>query len=319
MKMIAAWTGIAVLAMIASVGAESGQGGGRMRERMEERREKARQADAGEMGESAASGEVVLPEGAVVRRDVPYGPTGENAAQRMDVYIPRGARGAAVVFMVHGGAWFLGDKAAGNVVKKKAERWVAKGIIFVSVNYRLMPEAGPLAQAEDVAMALGKAQELAESWGGDAGRFVVMGHSAGAHLVALLAAAPEIGKEHGVRPWLGTVVLDSAAMDVEKIMKARHPRFYDRAFGSDEAHWKKASPVQRLAGKTGPVLAVCSTQRKDSCEQARGFVEKVKALGGKASVLPEDLSHKEINRELGAAGAYTESVEEFLRSVGAGL
>ena len=317
MKMIAAWAGIAVLAMIASVGAEAGQGGGRIRERMAERREKARQAAAGEMGEEgAAGGEVVLPEGAVVRRDIAYG---ENAAQRMDVYIPQGARGAAVVFMVHGGAWFLGDKAAGNVVKNKAERWLAKGMIFISVNYRLMPEAGPLAQAEDVAMALGKAQEMAESWGGDAGRFVVMGHSAGAHLVALLAAAPEIGKGHGVRPWLGTVMLDSAAMDVEKIMKARHARFYDKAFGSDEAYWKKASPVQRLTGKAGPVLAVCSTQRKDSCEQARGFAEKVKSLGGKASVLPEDLSHAEINRELGAAGAYTESVEEFLWSVGAGL
>jgi len=316
MKMIAAWAGIVVLGMMAGVCVEAGQGGGRIRERMAERREKARQA-AGEMGkDGAAGGEIALPPGAVVRRDIAYG---ENAAQKMDVYIPQGARGAAVVFMVHGGAWFLGDKAAGNVVKKKAERWLAKGMIFVSVNYRLMPEARPLEQAEDVATALGKAQELAESWGGDAGRFVVMGHSAGAHLVALLAAAPEIGKGHGVRPWLGTVMLDSAAMDVEKIMKARHPRFYDRAFGSDAAYWKKASPVWRLEGKAGPVLAVCSTQRKDSCEQARGFVEKAKGLGGKASVLPEDLSHEEINRELGAAGKYTESVEEFMRSVGAGL
>ena len=63
------------------------------------------------------------------------------------------------------------------------------GIIFVSVDYRMLPQQDALAQADDVARALAFAQSRARSWGGDPGKFILMGHSAGAHLVALLAAA----------------------------------------------------------------------------------------------------------------------------------
>jgi acetyl esterase/lipase len=236
--------------------------------------------------------------------------------QRLDAYIPRDARGAAVVFMVHGGAWFVGDKASGGVVQNKAARWLAKGMVFVSVNYRMMPKADPLTQANDVAMALAKAQKLATSWGGDPSRFVLIGHSAGAHLIALIAAAPVIVKQQGVQPWLGTILLDSAALDMVQIMNRQHMRFYDRAFGSDPSYWQSVSPFHRLTVSMPPLLAVCSTQRNDSCPQARGFVAKAAGIGVRATVLPVDLSHAEINRDLGLAGGYTDSIEVFMRSLG---
>ncbi|EER58388.1 LipQ, partial [Acidovorax delafieldii 2AN] len=93
-----------------------------------------------------------------------------------------------MVFLVHGGGWRHGDKAHERLVQNKVARWVPRGVVLVSVNYRLLPEAGPDEQLRDVARALATAQRQAPGWGADPQRFLTMGHSAGAHLVALLAA-----------------------------------------------------------------------------------------------------------------------------------
>ncbi|RRS06259.1 alpha/beta hydrolase [Aquabacterium soli] len=247
-------------------------------------------------------------------KDVAYG---SDPSQTLDVYVPTTAvRGAPAIFMVHGGAWAIGDKASSQVVRHKAALWLPRGLLFISVNYRMLPKADPLEQARDVARALAFAQQHAASWGGDAGRFVLMGHSAGAHLVSLLAANPDLARdEQGAKPWLGTVSLDSAAFDVPAIMKARHARLYDRAFGQDPDFWAASSPLHQLKQAQAPLLAVCSSRRDDSCPQAQGFADKAKALGMRVTVLPQDRSHAEINNELGKPGAYTEAVEDFLRSL----
>jgi acetyl esterase/lipase len=254
-----------------------------------------------------------LPRGTGVMRDVAYGP---DAAQRMDVYVPHGAKNAPVIVMVHGGAWRFGDKSNAGVVANKVARWLPEGFIFISVNYRMLPKARPLEQADDVARALALAQARAQSWGGDPSKFVLMGHSAGAHLVALLASAPSIATRRGCRSWLATVLLDTACLDVEATMKAHHLPLYDRAFGHDPGYWREASPMNRLASAPRPMLVVCSDMRRDSCRQARAFAAKARGLGGRVTVLPESLSHGRINRELGLPGQYTEAVETFFRTLG---
>lgn len=260
-----------------------------------------------------------VPAGVKRLADVPYGP---DPRQRIDVYLPVQAAdtptstpaGAPVIVMVHGGAWTAGNKAMPKVVDNKVAYWVRQqGFIFVSVNYRLSPQADPLVQAHDVASALAKAQSMAASWGGDAAKVILMGHSAGAHLVALLSASPALARESGARPWLGTVALDSAALDLERLMKARHMRFYDRVFGADPAYWRSVSPTRVLAPDATPMLLVCSTQRADgSCTQARDFAARVTAAGVRASVLPQDLTHEQVNSALGLPGAYTEAVDSFV-------
>lgn len=244
--------------------------------------------------------------------DVPYGP---DARQRLDAYVPAEAKSAPVVFMVHGGAWAIGDKAAGRVVTHKVAHWLPQGYIVVSVNYRMLPQAEPLEQARDVARALALAQARAASWGGDRQRFILMGHSAGAHLVALLNAMPSLTEGLGVSPWLGTVLLDSAALDVVQIMQGRHMRLYDRAFGRRPAGWPQASPYHALKQATAPILAVCSTQREDSCPQAERFVDKALSLGSQASMLQQNLSHMDINQTLGQDGPYTGAVDAFLQTL----
>ena len=257
-----------------------------------------------------------LPSGVKLLRDIPYGP---DSAQRMDVYIPKDANNAFVIFMVHGGAWSMGDKTNSGVIENKVLRWLPKGIIIVSINYRMLPKTKVSDQAKDVAMALTKAQILAESWGGNSSHFVLMGHSAGAHLIALLASDPNIALDQGAKPWLGAVFLDSAALDVVSIMESKHLRLYDKAFVSDPVYWQEVSPYHCLVGKPASILAVCSTRRQDSCSQARKYVAKVTALGGQAEVLAVDMPHSQINKELGLVGTYTEDVESFLRSLGFSL
>jgi len=254
-----------------------------------------------------------LPKGVTLRRDIAYG---ADPAQRLDVYMPPQPVRAPILLMVHGGGWRRGDKDNPGVIDNKVARWAPKGIIFVSVDYRMMPEAEPLTQAEDVARALAKVQELAPGWGGDPTNIILMGHSAGAHLVALVTAAPEIAAGQGAKPWKGSVLLDSGAMDVPAIMNAPHWPLYDKAFGSDPAKWQAASPVHRLAGPTLPMLAICRERGHESCPANRAFARKAGKLGGHVDVLPMALTHGEINRQLGLSGAYTDRVEDFMRELG---
>ena len=254
-----------------------------------------------------------LPPGVRVIRNVPYG---GDPAQRMDVYLPaQGTARAPVIFMVHGGGWTRGDKAMASVVQNKVARWVPRGFVLISTNYRMLPGTRPIEQAHDVARALAFAQARAAGWGADRDRFILMGHSAGAHLVGLVAAEPAIAFDQGALPWLGTVSLDSAALNVVAIMQGPHLPLYDDAFGSDPAYWRAASPLQQLKTRGAPFLAVCSTRRQESCPQAHNFVDKAHSLHMRGQVLGEDLSHRQINEDLGLPGDYTAQVEAFLATL----
>jgi hypothetical protein len=132
----------------------------------------------------------------------------------------------------------------------------------------------------------------------------------------MLAADPRIATRQGARPWLGTVSLDSAAMNVVETMEGRHYRFYDRVFGKDRAFWAETSPYHRLSAKPGPMLLVCSIKREDSCPAARSFAAKAGSLGARVTVLPVDLKHSDVNAKLGRANDYTVEVESFMHSLG---
>lgn len=264
----------------------------------------------------ALPAQAATPDGVKILRDVAYGPA---ELQTMDVYLPVessvGPKAAPVILMVHGGAWRFGDKRHPPVVENKVARWVPKGFIFVSVNYPMVPDSDPVAQADDIARALAAAQAAAPSWGGDPTRFILMGHSAGAHLVSLLNADPTRANRLGAKRWLGTVSLDSGALDVPAIMNRPHLGLYDTAFGEDPTLWEAASPMHHLTKDGPPWLGVCSSPRRTSCSANESYADKAQSLGVRAEILGQALNHGEINSELGKPGAYTEAVEAFMASV----
>lgn len=246
-----------------------------------------------------------------VFKDLAYGARQPN---KFDIYVPNSSKQSPVVFMVHGGAWMAGDKAMKNVVENKVRRWVDKGFVVVSANYRLLPEAAPYEQAKDIANAVNAAQHLASQWGADPSKFIVMGHSAGGHLVSLLASHQALSRILDKQP-IGFVSLDSAVLNVPDLMRHDHFRFYDRAFGEQESNWIHNSPFHALSSKTSPMLIVCSTSRTDACPQAQQYQSKSQSLGNHVEILEENLSHREINAELGLDSRYTRDVEKFMMSL----
>lgn len=237
---------------------------------------------------------------------------GADAAQALDVFIPPHAQGAPILVMVHGGGWRLGDKTSPGVIDNKLKFWLPKGYILVSVNYRLLPT--PISeQAKDVAAAVAYVENHAAAWDGDGDKLILMGHSAGAHLAALLSADPSRVVAAGGHAWRGTVVLDSAALDVASVMNKRHAKLYDDAFGKDPAYWASVSPAAQLKPDAVPMQLVCSLKRPDnSCGQSNAFAAKLQAIGQDAPVVPQELTHMQINHDLGLPGAYTDAVDAFI-------
>lgn len=242
---------------------------------------------------------------------------GTHSKERYDVYVPLNKTTTTlspVIFMVHGGAWRVGDKKHQNVVENKVNYWLKKGYIVISTNYRLLPETPVSEQVNDVARALSAAQVQSASWGGDKTKFILMGHSAGAHIIAMIASSSSLYATHSITPPIATVLLDSAVMDTPSLMQEKHLRLYDQAFGNNPSYWQSLSPYHQLTIKRMPILAVCSTKRDDSCPQAEKFLNKAASLGTKTLLLKENMSHKEINELLGKESTYTKTVDNFLNS-----
>lgn len=274
-----------------------------LRDRLERARETSRQP---------ALRAPELPPGTRVLPDLAYGP---DPRQRFDAYLPaQPLHDAAAIVFVHGGGWANGNKDNPGVVENKAAYWLPKGYVLVSTNYRMRPDTAPIDQARDVARALADVQKRAPSWNADPANVLLMGHSAGAHLAALVGASSTLWREAGAARPRGVVSLDSGALDVPQTMKKPPlPRIYDAAFGRNPADWIAASPYHQLTRDAVPMLFVCSSRRQDACPQGRAMAEKAKTLGVAMEVLPEDLSHGEVNHLLGAPSAYTEAVDTFVQ------
>ena len=255
-----------------------------------------------------------LPAGTQVQRDIRYGP---DLKQGYDVYLPALARPhAPILVMVHGGGWRRGDKASPGVVGNKAAYWLKQGFVFVSINNRLLPEADPLTQAHDVAKAVASVQQHAAQWQADATQMLLMGHSAGAHLVVLLGSKPDWLRQAGAQLPRGIIALDSGALDVPALMSQPHvPQLYQDAFGSDPAGWAAASPQQQLGRNGLPMLLVCASARRfptSPCDEARKLAQRALSLSVPVQVLPQALAHGEINRQLGLPSAYSNAVNEWI-------
>jgi len=245
--------------------------------------------------------------------DIPYG---EDKAQKLDVYLPHNTNNAPVIFMIHGGAWSGGDKANKAEFENKVAHWVSKGFVFISTNYRTLPQATPIEQSEDVAAALLFSQKHAHKWAGSSEKFILMGHSSGAHLVSLISSNFNTMTNNGVKPWLGTISLDISGYDIVKKVKGDTPsKFYQDKFGHDLAYLQKSSPFHVLTHKIPPFLAICSTQNTDACEQASNFITKAKSFGSHGELISTGLSHNDINSELGKPSCYTQRVDDFLKKL----
>ncbi|MGB5078391.1 MAG: alpha/beta hydrolase [Sphingorhabdus sp.] len=231
---------------------------------------------------------------------------------------------APLVIFVHGGGWKRGDKrnATGST---KVAHYRSAGYAFASINYRLVPDATVEQQAADVADAIAYLHGNARTLGVDPKRMVLMGHSAGAHLSALVGSDPRYLHAAGLdlSVLAGVVPLDGAAYDVPGQLTEGAPFMKDtyvQAFGTDPERQKALSPYWHAAAPNAPAFLILHVDRADGARQSAALADvlrrngvqvKLQGFAGKGLK-----GHAEINRKLGdPAYPATAVVDDWLRQI----
>ena len=270
----------------------------------------------------------------IAQRDVRYAKTeGVQAGlQSLDIYTAKPVQGdkagkpRPVIIMIHGGGWRNGDKTNGSMVQHKVPHFVGSGYVYVSINYRLSASAdGPKhpAHVQDCAKVIAWVHDHIADYSGDPDGIFLMGHSAGAHLAALVSTdhrrLEAEGKNLGIIK--GTVCLDTAAYDIPRYINEvggsdGMKRLYENAFGSSEAAWKDASPRHHVAAneEIPPILFFHTGRRMAGGQLSEELVEAlVKAGTPSQAIHAADKDHAGINRCIGQPDdPYTRVIMEFL-------
>jgi len=215
-----------------------------------------------------------------VVRDVDYVANADypDGNDRLDIYIPDGARNAPVIFSIHGGALEAGDRREERLV---GQRFAGAGYVTVVISYRLSPDVSHPAHIQDVAAAFAWVTRNIVRHGGDPGRILVIGHSAGAYLAMLLAADPRwLAKQKlspraiaGVAPVSGFYWVDREGVAPDR------PTYI---WGTAHKVWVDASPAQYLCPDMAPVLLLDTDGDEEWRQQQNAdFANALRAAGHK--------------------------------------
>jgi acetyl esterase/lipase len=246
-----------------------------------------------------------------VKQNIRYGREGHER-QVLDVYAPKDAKNAPVVFWIHGGGWQTGDKTS---VQLKPQAFMDKGFIFVATNYRLLPDVDMGTIIRDIAQSIGWVHEHIAEHGGDPRRMFVMGHSAGAQLAALVCTDERYLKAEGVplTDIKGCVPVDGDTYDVPAIIEIAETRWrvhglpqakfgHREKFGNDPEKHRDFSAVTHVASNKGipPFLIVYVAGHPDTTAQAQRLANVLKQAGVPVKMFGgRETTHNKINADLG--------------------
>ena len=213
-------------------------------------------------------------------RDVDYVANADYAdgKDRLDIYVPDGARNTPVIFSIHGGALEAGDRSEERFV---GQRFAGAGYVTVVISYRLSPDVSHPAHIQDVAAAFAWVTRNIAQNGGDPHRILVIGHSAGAYLAMLLASDPRWLSEHklsprdiaGVAPVSGFYWVDREGVAPDR------PAY---VWGKDRKAWVEASPAHYLRPDMPPVLLLDTDGDEGWRQQQKAdFAAALRAAGHK--------------------------------------
>ncbi len=247
-----------------------------------------------------------------VTRDIPYSAAHER--QVLDLHAPAGAKNLPVVFWIHGGGWQTGDK---SMVALKPKAFTDAGFVFVSINHRFLPTVAMGDIIRDVASALGWVHKNIATHGGDPTRLLVMGHSSGGQLAALMCTDDRYAKAEGFSLTMirGCVPVDADTFDIPAIIEVAETRArvhhlplptygHRQKFGNDPAKHRDFSTVTHVARNKGipPFLILHIAGHPDTGAQARRLAAVLGAAGISAKVVAgRETTHASINNNLGAA------------------
>jgi acetyl esterase/lipase len=244
-------------------------------------------------------------------RDIRYATAHQR--QVLDVYAPPGAKNLPVVFWIHGGGWQSGDK---TMVALKPKAFTEAGFIFVSINHRLLPTAEMGAITKDVGNALGWVHKNIAEYGGDPARLLVMGHSSGGQLAALMCTDDRYAKAEGFSLTIikGCVPVDADTFDIPAIIEVAETRArahqlplptygHRQKFGNDPVKHRDFSAVTHVAPNKGipRFLILHIAGHPDTGAQARRMANVLEAAGIPVKVVAgRETTHASINDNIGA-------------------
>ena len=194
--------------------------------------------------------------------------------QKLDVYKPRHAAKAPILVFFYGGSWQGGSR---NLYPFVGASLAAQGIVTIVPDYSIfLPARFPMF-VEEAARAVRFARENATQWGGDPARLVLMRHSAGAYIAAMLSFDPQ---------WMWRVGVNSKT-DLAAFVGLAGPydflpiksRILRTIFGG--ANRTETQPIAFVTGKEAPSLLI--TARRDglvSPGNSRRMAAKIHANGG---------------------------------------
>lgn len=261
--------------------------------------------------------------------DVPYAGTTEFR-QTLNVYAaPKSAQPAPIVFWIHGGGWQGSEKTS---IQGKPEFFHGLGLAMVSTNHRYVKQVPMNAILSDIAKALKWTRDHAKEFGGDPSRIIIMGHSSGAQLAALIAIDERYVQAEGLSlsMFRGSVPVDADTFDIPAVIALAtanrqaagkpEPKYGHREiFGGTPELWADYSCTSHIkAGKGIPPFLILydsvAALTPDQAKRLAGALSSkdipVKAFGAK------DTNHGQINANIGVNGdPSTAELLSFLKSV----
>jgi acetyl esterase/lipase len=256
-----------------------------------------------------------------IERDLCYLPETGGDRHRLDVYSPPDAASLPVVVFFYGGGWRSGDK---RLFEHLGRAFAVRGIVAVVVNYRLTPEVRSPAHAEDCAAAVAWTAANIAARGGDPHRIVLMGHSAGAHLAALIGVDSRYLEHHrfdpaairGVVPISGVYELPSH-LETTVFTSAAQVR---EAFGDTDEQLAAASPQRHVRSGLPPFLVIVAEGDPPGLrQQGRSFADSLRDAGVDVYYISvKERDHFSIVRRFGPSSDTTaEAIAEFVHHVSA--
>ncbi|TFG46361.1 MAG: alpha/beta hydrolase [Dehalococcoidia bacterium] len=222
----------------------------------------------------------------------------------LDIYTPQIGQNHPIIIYIHGGSWVTGDKSN---VDNKPQAFTDAGYLFVSINYRLSPAVKHPSHVQDIAKAIAWVYQNATLYDGDASKLTLVGHSAGAHLAALIATNEQYLQTEGLDLNVidSVVLLDGIGYDllrlIESIDFTSFP-IYTIPFGSDSVMWADASPIKHVSSNKGiPAFLLIYVEGSTSTQlDAQLFADKLIEAGVQATmVAASGVTHSTLNENLG--------------------
>lgn len=251
--------------------------------------------------------------GQTLTSNVPYLDDGHKR-HVLDIHTPEKANDERlpVMFWIHGGGWQVGDKSD---VALKPKVLTERGFVFVSTNYRLLPDVTMDVLTHDVAASLGWVHRNIARYGGDPQRIFVGGHSAGAQLAALICTDDRYLKEQNVSfdVLIGCVPVDGDTYDIPKIiMTAEHRQTlyggkmftfgHRQKFGNDPEKHINFSAVSHVAKNKNipPFILLYFSGNPDTRAQAHRLQSVLKESEIPATAYGKrNSNHSQLNNDLG--------------------